>query len=266
MSRPRTRVSGRGYRITHDAPGNPSFVAPVPEFRHPADTTSSRRSIRPSVLPRSARCSQARPKSALRRLRISARIPSPGPAFSESDLQFRRYTAEDASFAASMFAAGMSHHEKRATHPMTRRMFSRLKEMASKYVEKVAAESEVAGGCFLAFTESGELTGMVAVRVKEKDKEEDKADILLVSVNENFRRRGVGTAVMRYACRFARDSCGAKAVYLNTHQSMESSVNFYRRLGFVETVTDYNVPASEIPIEEGTVVRFDRNLMQWESL
>lgn len=218
-----------------------------------------------SALPRFTQLCMMRGQRPLRRLRISASQKSPVSTFSETDLQFRRYTPADAYIAAELFASGMQHHKMYATHPMTRRMFCRGVERAPEFIEHASTVEGASGGLFLAFSKHGDLAGMVAVRMAENEVDQDLAELSCLAVSEKFRRRGVGTAVVRYASRFARDVCQAKRIYLNTHQSMESAVKFYRGLGFTETVTGSN-PVPYIPLEAGTVVRFDRNLSEWDGL
>lgn len=201
----------------------PSFLAPVPISATPA--APCRHGHRSSYNRGTIRCSLSHPKSLLCRPRVSAPMASPNPPLSESDLHFRRYAPSDGPAAVSLYATGMSHHLKRASHPMTQRMFARAVELAPKFVDNAAIDAEAAGGFFLAFAPSGELAGMVAVRVTKEDREQGVAEVM-VYVSENFRRRGVGTTIVRFACRFARDSCDARTVYLMTHQSMESSVAF----------------------------------------
>lgn len=157
----------------------------------------------------------------------------------------------------------MLYNRECTQHPAAKAMFDRVAAKAAKYVEAAVRESQPGGGVFLAFAESGELAGTGAIHISDEDKEQKRAKLLLISVDEKFRRQGVATAVIGKLCQIAREECDAERVYLLTAQSMDSALALYRKLGFEETLMDTSV-VPNMPKEAGPVVKFEKNLLAQE--
>jgi ribosomal protein S18 acetylase RimI-like enzyme len=79
---------------------------------------------------------------------------------------------------------------------------------------------------------SGRAVGLVWVRIDEKDA--STATLFQLWVHPAFRRAGVGRALLEAATAWARGA-GATTMSLCVATGAQSAIQFYRRLGFVES-------------------------------
>ncbi|MBD8047560.1 GNAT family N-acetyltransferase [Clostridium faecium] len=96
-----------------------------------------------------------------------------------------------------------------------------------------------------AFDEDGQLIGTIAVkqfvdRFKALNgiyKEELTAELGRCYIDENLRRKGVGSLLFDKILEFCKES-GYEKIYLHTHRHLPGGFDFWRKMGFVITVEE----------------------------
>ena len=96
-----------------------------------------------------------------------------------------------------------------------------------------------------AFDEDGQLIGTIAVkqfvnRFKALNgiyKEELTAELGRCYIDENLRRKGVGSFLFDKILEFCKES-GYEKIYLHTHRHLPGGFDFWRKMGFVITIEE----------------------------
>ncbi len=100
-------------------------------------------------------------------------------------------------------------------------------------LQNTLAAGGLVAGAFLA----GELKGFLSVEGPPLGSRGQYADLSSLHVSRECRGTGVGRALFRLACDFARER-GAEALYISAHSAVETQ-EFYRAMGCVEA-REYN--------------------------
>ncbi len=94
------------------------------------------------------------------------------------------------------------------------------------------------GEAFLVAEVEGRIVGYVMSRVEYGASNFDlrrlvrKGHIVSIAVLPGFRRRGIGTALLKEALRNLRERYGCEEVYLEVRVSNEPAIRLYEKLGF----------------------------------
>lgn len=111
--------------------------------------------------------------------------------------------------------------------------FGRVAELTNKHFphmgmtpSKIAWRLSLGYYYFVAFVE-GDIVGFADIKLGEKG-----ARIMGMAVEEKFRGRGVGGALIRRAVEFAMEK-GKKIVCLNMRRANLAAIHFYERHGFI---------------------------------
>lgn len=96
-----------------------------------------------------------------------------------------------------------------------------------------------------AFDEDGQLVGTIGVkqfvdRFKALDgmyKEELTAELGRCYIDENLRRKGVGSSLFDKILEFCKES-GYEKIYLHTHRHLPGGFDFWCKMGFMITVEE----------------------------
>lgn len=96
-----------------------------------------------------------------------------------------------------------------------------------------------------AFNESGELVGTIAVKqfvdrfkvLEGMYKEEVTAELGRCYIDENLRRKGIGSLLLEEIVQFCKGS-GYEKIYLHTHRHLPGGFDFWVKKGFVITVEE----------------------------
>ncbi len=91
----------------------------------------------------------------------------------------------------------------------------------------LASVFEMPAFCGVLCEDGGEIAGYGGVTVAA-----DSADIGNVAVAENYRRGGIGTAILNKLCETAREK-GAEKVFLEVRVSNSAAMGLYLKNGFV---------------------------------
>nr|WP_236698174.1 ribosomal protein S18-alanine N-acetyltransferase [Pyrodictium occultum] len=94
------------------------------------------------------------------------------------------------------------------------------------------------GDAFFVAEVEGRIVGYVMSRVEygaptfTKGLIVKKGHIVSIAVLEGYRRRGIGTALMKAALKALKERYGCKEVYLEVRVSNEPAIRLYEKLGF----------------------------------
>jgi ribosomal-protein-alanine N-acetyltransferase len=110
----------------------------------------------------------------------------------------------------------------RAVAEITNKHFSYMSMTPSKIAARISR-----GFFYFVAVVDGKIAGFVDIEVKEK-----QARVIGLAVEDEFRGRGIGSALIAEAVEFA-GSAGKRAVYLTVRQSNMSAIKFYERQGFI---------------------------------
>lgn len=103
-------------------------------------------------------------------------------------------------------------------------------------------------GCILLSEEGGEFTGCVAVRKKDTA----IAELKRMYIKPGFRNKGLGSALLKKALRFAGNA-GYKKIRLDTLAQMTNAISLYTKAGFTQIEPYYFNP-------EETALFFEKEL------
>jgi len=97
-----------------------------------------------------------------------------------------------------------------------------MKMTPSKILERISK------GClYIVAVIEGKVVGFVDVKIKE-----GRAKVMGLAVEEKYRGRGVGSALLSKAVEVARER-GITTVYLKVKKSNVNAIKFYEKHGFV---------------------------------
>lgn len=90
---------------------------------------------------------------------------------------------------------------------------------------------------FLVAEVNGLIVGYIMCRVEwgwgfTKNKLLRKGHVISIAVRKEFRRKGIGKALMEKAMKALKEEYGAEEVYLEVRVSNKPAINLYEKLGF----------------------------------
>lgn len=110
-------------------------------------------------------------------------------------------------------------------------LFKSVEEVISKdYFERKIKDEEI----FIAKAEN-EIVGYVIFKIDEKDYQSmryrKQLSIEAICVDENYRGKGIGTALLKYIKKVAKEK-GCTDLYLTVNKENEKAIKLYEKFGF----------------------------------